>query len=99
MVSDEQGSSAKRSAERSAWGWLPLTVQALAAIGALAYATIRVSFQYFYDPLGVTTENVGGSSTTILAQSSLRVVEFALLFAFVPVLLVVAAFLALDRWA
>ena len=84
-------------AKPSAWGWLPLTVQTLAAVGALAYATIRVSFQYFYDPFGVTAESVGGSSTTILAQSSLSVIEFAALFALVPVLLVLAAFLTLDR--
>lgn len=85
-------------AKPSAWGWLPLTVQALAAVGALAYATIRVSFQYFYDPFGVTAESVGGSSTTILAQSSLRVIEFAALFALVPVLLVLAAFLTFENW-
>ncbi len=85
--------------ERSAWGWLPLTVQALAAVGALAYSTIHVSFQNFYDSVGVTPESVGATSTTILAQSSLRVIEFGLLFALVPVLLVLLAFLALDRWA
>lgn len=85
--------------ERSAWGWLPLTVQALAAVGALAYSTIHVAFQNFYDSVGVTPESVGATSTTILAQSSLRVIEFGLLFALVPVLLVLLAFLALDRWA
>jgi hypothetical protein len=85
--------------ERSAWGWLPLTVQALAAVGALAYSTIHVAFQNFYDSVGVTPESVGATSTTILAQSSLRVIEFGLLFAFVPVLLVLLAFIALDRWA
>jgi hypothetical protein len=88
----------KDAGERSAWGWLPLTVQALAAVGALAYSTIHVSFQNFYDSLGVTPESVGATSTTILAQSSLRVIEFGLLFAFIPVLLVLLAFLALDRW-
>jgi len=97
-VSNTHESNGRDSpAKPSAWGWLPLTVQTLAAAGALAYATIRVSFQYFYDPFGVTAESVGGSSTTILAQSSLRVIEFAALFALVPVLLVLAAFLALDR--
>lgn len=84
--------------EKSAWGWLPLTVQALAAVGALAYSTIHVAFQNFYDSVGVTPESVGATSTTILAQSSLRVIEFGLLFALVPVLLVLLAFLALDRW-
>jgi hypothetical protein len=88
----------KDAGERSAWGWLPLTLQALAAVGALAYSTIHVSFQNFYDSLGVTPESVGATSTTILAQSSLRVIEFGLLFALVPVLLVLLAFLALDRW-
>ena len=89
----------KDAGERSAWGWLPITVQALAAVGALAYSTIHVSFQNFYDSLGVTPESVGATSTTILAQSSLRVIEFGLLFALVPVVLVLLAFLALDRWA
>jgi hypothetical protein len=96
---DQEATEEGDPTKSSAWGWLPLTVQALAAVGALAYATIRVSFQYFYDPLGVTTESVGGSSTTILAQSSLRVIEFAALFALLPVLLVLGAFLVLDRWA
>jgi hypothetical protein len=98
----EKGSVVTRdgnAGERSAWGWLPLTVQALAAVGALAYSTIHVSFQDFYDSVGVTPESVGATSTTILAQSSLRVIEFGLLFAFVPVLLVLLAFIALDRWA
>jgi hypothetical protein len=98
----EQGSVVAgngNAGERSAWGWLPLTVQALAAVGALAYSTIHVAFQNFYDSVGVTPESVGATSTTILAQSSLRVIEFGLLFAFVPVLLVLLAFIALDRWA
>jgi hypothetical protein len=98
----EKGSVVTRdgnAGERSAWGWLPLTVQALAAVGALAYSTIHVAFQNFYDSVGVTPESVGATSTTILAQSSLRVIEFGLLFAFVPVLLVLLAFIALDRWA
>jgi hypothetical protein len=87
------------SDDKSAWGWLPLTVQALAAVGALAYSTIHVCFQDFYDQLGVTPESVGASSTTILAQSSLRVIEFGLLFALVPVLVALVAFLTLDHWA
>jgi hypothetical protein len=98
----EKGSVVTRdgnAGERSAWGWLPLTVQALAAVGALAYSTIHVAFQNFYDSVGVTPESVGATSTTILAQSSLRVIEFGLLFAFVPVLLVLLAFIGLDRWA
>lgn len=99
MSNTHESTARDGPAKPSAWGWLPLTVQALAAVGALAYATIRVSFQYFYDPFGVTAESVGGSSTTILAQSSLRVIEFAALFALVPVLLVLAAFLTLEHWA
>jgi hypothetical protein len=83
---------------RSAWGWLSPTVQTLAAVGALAYATIRVSLQNFYDAFGLTPESVGINSTTILAQSSLRVIEFGALFALVPVLLVLALFVALDNW-
>lgn len=81
----------------SPWTWLTPTLQALAAVGALAYATIRVSFQDLYDPVGIPPEAVGASSTTILAESSLRVLEFGILFALVPVLLVLAGFLVLDR--
>jgi hypothetical protein len=79
------------------WKWLLPLLQTLAAVGALAYATIRVSFQYFYDAFGITPESVGANSTTILAESSLRVVEFGLLFAVVPVSLMLAGLIGLDR--
>src|SRR5207247_2783047 len=86
------------SDDGSVWGWLSPTVQTLAAVGALAYATMRVSLQYFYDSFGLTPESVGSNSATILAQSSLRVVEFGALFALVPVMLVLALFVAFDHW-
>jgi hypothetical protein len=90
--------ASRANASASSWSWLSPALQLIAATSALAYATIHVSYQNFYDQLGLTPEDVGATSTTILAQSSLRILEFGILFALVPVLLVLATYLALVRW-
>jgi len=56
----------------------------LALVSAVAYAVVRVSYERFYARFGLSPEDVGANSTTILAESGAHVLVYSLLFAVIP---------------
>jgi hypothetical protein len=64
----------------------PVAVAAsvLALLSVVAYGIIRISYERFYDQFALAPEDVGATSTRILAESGAHVFVYTFLFAVVP---------------
>jgi hypothetical protein len=58
--------------------WIAAAAGGFAALGVVVYLVIRNAYERFYRPLGITPEDVGPDSATILVQSAVGVFQLIL---------------------